>query len=146
MIKHTSESMMNWSFVTLWEATDKEIKDGIVPTEAVGRVRSVSYAMIDLQDGETFPKEIRHLKYLESFSVQSNANRQIRTISLGEEICELEYLKDLTIFSFGINGTTFIGFKRHFKTVRQMALRILLNWVRNWRIWIWQVIISSRCL
>ena len=34
--------MMNWSFVTLWEATDKEIKDGIVPTEAVGRVRSVS--------------------------------------------------------------------------------------------------------
>ena len=100
----TSESMMNWSFVTLWEATDKEIKDGIVPTEAVGRVRSVSYAMIDLQDGETFPKEIRHLKYLESFSVQSNANRQIRTISLGEEICELEYLKDLTIFSFGINA------------------------------------------
>ena len=60
--------------------------------------------MIDLQDGETFPKEIRHLKYLESFSVQSNANRQIRTISLGEEICELEYLKDLTIFSFGINA------------------------------------------
>lgn len=101
---NTSESMMNWSFVTLWEATDKEIKDGIVPTEAVGRVRSVSYAMIDLQDGETFPKEIRHLKYLESFSVQSNANRQIRTISLGEEICELEYLKDLTIFSFGINA------------------------------------------
>ena len=100
----TSESMMNWSFVTLWEATDKEIKDGIVPTEAVGRVRSVSYAMIDLQDGETFPKEIRHLKYLESFSVQSNANRQIRTISLGEEICGLEYLKDLTIFSFGINA------------------------------------------
>lgn len=86
--------------------------------------------MIDLQDGETFPKEIRHLKYLESFSVQSNANRQIRTISLGEEICELEYLKDLTIFSFGINA----------------LLRILLNWVRNWRIWIWQVIISSRCL
>lgn len=29
---------------------------------------------------------------------------QIRTISLGEEICELEYLKDLTIFSFGINA------------------------------------------
>ena len=31
----TSESMMNWDFVTLWEATDKEIKDGELPEEAV---------------------------------------------------------------------------------------------------------------
>ena len=99
----TSESMMNWDFVTLWEATDKEIKDGELPEEAVGRVRSVHFAMIDLQDGETLPKEIRHLKYLESFAVMSNANRQIRTIHLGEEICELEYLKDLKMFSFGMN-------------------------------------------
>ena len=98
----TSESMMNWDFVTLWEATDKEIKDGELPEEAVGRVRSVHFAMIDLQDGETLPKEIRHLKYLESFAVMSNANRQIRTIHLGEEICELEYLKNLTVFSLGI--------------------------------------------
>ena len=99
----TSESMMNWDFVTLWEATDKEIKDGELPEEAVGRVRSVHFAMIDLQDGETLPKEIRHLKYLESFAVMSTANRQIRTIHLGEEICELEYLKDLKMFSFGMN-------------------------------------------
>lgn len=100
----TSESMLNWDYVTLWEATDKEITSGEVPTEAVGRVRSVSYAMIDLQDGETLPREIRHLKYLESFSVQSNSNRQMRTILLGDEICELEYLKKLTIFSMGINA------------------------------------------
>lgn len=99
----TSESMMNWSFVTLWEATDKEIRNNELPVEAIGRVRSVSYAMIDLQDGESLPKEIRHLKYLESFTVQSNANRQIRNISLGEEICGLEYLKNLTMFSVGIN-------------------------------------------
>lgn len=100
----TSESMLNWDYVTLWEATDKEIKDGEVPTEAVGRVRAVDYVMIDLQDGETLPREIRHLKYLESFSVQSNANRQLRTILLGDEICELEYLKKLTIFSMGIDA------------------------------------------
>ena len=98
----TSESMLNWDFVTLWEATDKEIKNREVPEEAIGRVRSVSYAMIDLQDGESLPKEIRHLKYLESFSVQCNANRQTRIVHLGEEICGLEYLKNLTIFSFGI--------------------------------------------
>lgn len=100
----TSESMLNWDYVTLWEATDKEITSGELPTEAVGRVRSVSYAMIDLQDGETLPREIRHLKYLESFSVQSNSNRQVRTILLGDEICELEYLKNLTVFSMGINA------------------------------------------
>ncbi|WP_302305662.1 BACON domain-containing protein [Bacteroides finegoldii] len=100
----TSESMMNWDFVTLWETTDKEIKDGEVPEEAVGRVRAVSFAMIDLKDGETLPKEIRHLKYLESFTVQSNANRQIRTVYLGEDICRLEYLKNLSLFSFGMNA------------------------------------------
>ena len=72
----TSENMTNWDFVTLWEATDKEIKNNEVPEEAIGRVRSVSYAMIDLQSGDSIPKEIRHLKYLESFSIQSNANRQ----------------------------------------------------------------------
>lgn len=99
----TSESMMNWKYVTLWEATDKEIKNGELPKEAVGRVRSVRYAMINLNDGETLPKEIRHLKYLESFAVMSNDNRQIRTIHLGEDICELEYLKDLKVFSVGIN-------------------------------------------
>lgn len=100
----TSESMLNWDFVTLWEATDKEIKSGEIPEEAVGRVRSVQYSMVDLQDGESLPKEIRHLRYLESFTVQSNANRQIRTVYLGEDICGLEYLKDLMIFSFGINA------------------------------------------
>lgn len=41
----TSENMTNWDFVTLWEATDKEIKNNEVPEEAIGRVRSVSYAM-----------------------------------------------------------------------------------------------------
>lgn len=100
----TSESMLNWDFVTLWEATDKEIKSGELPAEAVGRVRSVSYAMIDLQDGESLPKEIRYLKYLESFGLQSNGNRQIRTIIMGEEICELEYLKNLSLFSIGIKA------------------------------------------
>ena len=36
----TSESMMNWDFVTLWEATDKEIKDGELPEEALRHVSS----------------------------------------------------------------------------------------------------------
>lgn len=98
-----SENMMNWDNVTLWEATDKEVQDGDIPEEAVGRVRSVKFSMINLQDGESLPKEIRHLKYLESFSVQSNENNQIRKISLGEEIGGLQYLKNLTVAAVGIN-------------------------------------------
>lgn len=97
-----SENMMNWSNVTLWEATDKEMEN--MPEEAVGRVRSVSFTMINLQDGESLPKEIRHLKYLESFTVQSNENNQIRTIMMGEEISELKYLKNLTVAAIGINA------------------------------------------
>ena len=93
---------MNWSNVTLWEATDKEMEN--MPEEAVGRVRSVSFTMINLQDGESLPKEIRHLKYLESFTVQSNENNQIRTIMMGEEISELKYLKNLTVAAIGINA------------------------------------------
>lgn len=97
-----SENMMNWSNVTLWEATDKEMEH--MPEEAVGRVRSVSFTMINLQDGESLPKEIRHLKYLESFTVQSNENNPIRTILMGEEIGELQYLKNLTVVAIGINA------------------------------------------
>lgn len=96
----TSENMQNWSGVTLWEATDKD--KGLPCDEAIGRVRSVRFAMFNLKDGEMMPKEIRYLKYLESFAIQSNENRQTRIVSLGEEICELKYLKNLTIFAYGM--------------------------------------------
>ncbi len=88
----TSESLQNWYGVTLWESTDKDAPEG-----AVGRVRSVDFFMFDLKEGETFPKEIRYLKYLETFSISSNINNQWRVISMGEEICELKYLKHLTV-------------------------------------------------
>lgn len=95
----TSENMQNWTYVTLWEATD----EGLPEPAAIGRIRSLKFIMINLKDGETLPKEIRHLKYLESFTIQSNENSQTRTVSLGEEICELKYLKKLIVFSYGMN-------------------------------------------
>lgn len=99
MIKfETSENMQNWENVTLWEAIDKDLPCD----EAVGRIRSVNFVMIDMKEGETLPKEVRYLKYLESFSIRSNANSQIRDIHLGEEICELKHLKELTLYSYGI--------------------------------------------
>lgn len=94
----TSENMQNWESVTLWEATDK----GLPAPEAVGRVRSVRLVMFNMKDGETLPKEVRHLKYLESFSIQSNENRQTRNVKLCEEICNLKYLKELTVYAYGL--------------------------------------------
>lgn len=96
----TSENMRNWGNVKLWEATDED--DGLPAPEAIGRVRSVTFMMFDLQEGDSLPKEIRHLKYLESLVIQSNANRQIRDLKLGEEICELKNLKNLTVYAYGI--------------------------------------------
>lgn len=95
----SSESMLNWNYVKLWEATDK-LPNG--DKNAIGRVRSVQFMLIDLKDGETLPKEVRHLKYLESFTIQNNANWQIRNISLGEEICELKHLKELSVYALGL--------------------------------------------
>lgn len=91
-----SENMQNWTDVTLWEETDEDLPE----EAAVGRVRSLSIAMINTK--ETLPQEIKNLKYLESFHVQSNANRQDREIVLGTEICELKYLKKLSITSYGL--------------------------------------------
>ena len=95
----TSDNMRNWSGVTLWEATDKFVKSH---PEAVGRVRSVKFSMFNLKSGETLPKEVGNLKFLESFSVAANENNQIREVNLGDEICSLKYLKNLTVQAYGL--------------------------------------------
>lgn len=91
-----SENMRNWNNVTLWEASDKDLPS----SEAVGRVRSVSFMMFNID--ESLPQEIKYLKYLESFSISSNVNTMLKSLELGSEICTLEHLKELTIFSYGL--------------------------------------------
>ena len=95
----SSDNMRNWSGVTLWEATDDFVK---AHPEALGRVRSVKFSMFNLKSGETLPKEVGHLKFLESFSVAANENNQIREVNLGDEICSLKYLKNLTVQAYGL--------------------------------------------
>lgn len=92
----TSERLENWEGVTLWEVTDKDLPS----PEAVGRVRSVTYSFFDTE--EAFPSQIKHLKYLESLSIMSNENTMLLNLELCPEVCELEYLKDLYIFSYGL--------------------------------------------
>lgn len=94
----TSDRMENWDGIILWEENDENL-----PCEAaIGRVRSASYSFLDTK--ETLPKQIKHLKYLESFYIMSNTNTMLLSIELCPEICELEYLKHLSIFSYGLSS------------------------------------------
>ena len=91
----TSENLQYWQGVKLWEQTDT-----LPAPEAVGRVRSVSYAYLNTE--ETIPSEVKYLKYLETFSVATNSNKDLWNIELGTEICDLQYLKNLIIYSYGL--------------------------------------------
>lgn len=95
-----SENMQYWNNVTLWESTDEEIVSGEVPAEAVGRVRKASFMMCYTK--ESIPQELRYLKYIETLNIYSNVNTMLLSIDLGNEICDLEYLKHLQIGAFGL--------------------------------------------
>ena len=95
-----TENMQYWPNITLWEATDEEIVSGEVPRAAVGRVRSASIMMCYTK--ESLPQEIRYLKYIETLNIYSNVNTMLLSIELGNEICDLEYLKHLQIGAFGL--------------------------------------------
>ena len=116
----SSDNMRNWSGVTLWEATDKFVKDH---PEAVGRVRSVKFSMFNLKSGETLPKEVGNLKFLESFSVAANENNQIREVKLGEEICSLKYLKNLTVQAYGLTQlpASFVNLGKSLETLNLVS-------------------------
>lgn len=92
----TSENMRYWREVVLWEASDEELPS----PEAVGRVRAVEFFMFNTE--ESVPQEIKNLKYVETLSISSNVNTMLKSIKLGPEICELEHLKNLTLFSYGL--------------------------------------------
>ena len=92
----TSENLRNWNNVVLWEATDEDLPS----KEAIGRVRSVAYTMFRTE--ESIPQEIRYLKYLESLNISTNTNTMLLDIDLGPEICQLDYLKHLKIFAYGL--------------------------------------------
>ena len=116
----SSDNMRNWSGVTLWEATDDFVK---THPEALGRVRSVKFSMFNLKSGETLPKEVGNLKFLESFSVAANENNQIREVKLGDDICSLKYLKNLTVQAYGLTQlpTNFVNLGKSLETLNLVS-------------------------
>lgn len=116
----SSDNMRNWSGVTLWEATDAFVK---THPEALGRVRSVKFSMFNLKSGETLPKEVGNLKFLESFSVAANENNQIREVELGDDICSLKYLKNLTVQAYGLTHlpASFVNLGKSLETLNLVS-------------------------
>lgn len=92
----TAENMRNWDGVVLWRETDKNLPC----PEAIGRVRAASFAMFSTE--ESLPSEVRHLKYAETLYFYSNVNTMLKSIHLGTELCDLQYLKNLTIGAYGL--------------------------------------------
>lgn len=95
----TTERMEYWNGVTLWEKGDK----GVQP-EMLGRVRSVSYRLMNTKEG--LPKELGYLKYVETLSFYGNTNTMLLPdkFEMGEALAGLEYLKHLQIAAYGITG------------------------------------------
>ena len=92
----TTEGMHRWDCVRLWEATDRSLPE----PEAIGRVRDLDLSYFNTEEG--IPQEIRYLKYLETLSLFGNVNTMLKSIDMGEEICDLEYLKDLRVAAYGL--------------------------------------------
>ncbi len=93
----STEGMHRWDCVRLWEATDKDLPS----SAAIGRVRDLDLSYFRTEEG--IPQEIRYLKYLETLSLFGNVNTMLKSIEMGEEVCELEYLKALRVAAYGIS-------------------------------------------
>lgn len=91
-----SENMMYWDNVTLWEAQDKDLPG----PEAVGRIRYVGFTLVNTE--ESLPPEISHLRYVERLSFYGNYNTMLKSIALGNEVCNLKYLKHLQVAAYGL--------------------------------------------
>lgn len=91
-----NEKLDYWNGVTLWERNDKKLPE----KDAVGRVRSLDIQLIATK--ESIPTELKYLKYLESLKIGANENTMFLDIDLGNDICDLKYLKYLQISGYGL--------------------------------------------
>lgn len=97
----SSENMMYWDGVELWKATDEEVH---AKPELLGRVKTVRFRLFDTY--ESIPYQVKYLKTAKSIYFSGNTNTFLKSITLGNEICELaqyENLKELTISAYGLN-------------------------------------------
>lgn len=91
----SSQPMTMWNNVVLWDET----MQGCTP-ENVGRVKSVQFLLFSTS--EPLPFEVRYLTAAEELYFFGNANTFLKSLELGEDICELTQLRRLTLGSYGL--------------------------------------------
>lgn len=92
----SSTTMNTWDGVTLWE----ERMEGCTP-DKVGRVKRVEIFFCNSFEG--LPYEFKYLTKAEEIYVFSNENSMLKSLNLGEHVCELTNLKRLTVGAFGLS-------------------------------------------
>lgn len=90
-----SQPMTMWNNVVLW---DESMAD--CTPEKVGRVKYAEFMLFNTN--EPLPFEVRYLTAADELYFFGNANTFLKNLELGEDICELEQLRRLTIGSYGL--------------------------------------------
>ncbi len=106
MESNEGEMMANWSFVTLWYASDENVNP-----DDIGRVRSVSFASFPGKEG--IPYEIQFLTRAEEISFKGSESKLLGSFSTGPDLSKLTQLKHLQIYGFGLTtlDPSFIALK-----------------------------------
>lgn len=94
----TGKSMLNWDVVRLAEFPVENGKAG----ETEYRVTGLNIFLIDTK--ESIPYQVKFLTKLEYLAVKSNTNSYLKSIELTPEVCELQNLKILNLFAYGISS------------------------------------------
>lgn len=110
----SGSSMMHWPNVKLWtrmdikRAIEEEEKRDVPDLQRIeaikgfeGRVRVASFALFETN--KALPYEVQFLDAAEEISFRSNISHQKYSLSIGEYITQLKYLKRLTVFAYGLN-------------------------------------------
>ncbi len=93
----TSERIMNWDGVELWEEND----EGVTP-ENLGRVKSVLFYFAS--SDESLPFELSYLTAAETIMIRSNGNSHIKDLEMGDFWGSLPNLKHLEITAYGLTA------------------------------------------
>ncbi|MGL5787228.1 MAG: BACON domain-containing protein [Bacteroidales bacterium] len=93
----SGKNMLNWDVVRLAEFPVENGDAG----QTEFRVTGLNLFIIDTE--ESLPYQVKFLSKLEFLSVRSNTNSYLKSIELTPEVCELENLKFLNLFAYGIS-------------------------------------------
>ena len=91
----SSQPMTMWNNVVLWD----ESMDGCTPEKA-GRVKSVDFMLFSTS--EPLPFEVRYLTAADELYFFGNSNTFLKSLELGDDVCQLTQLRRLTVGSYGL--------------------------------------------